>query len=379
MAEQTLVFRRTLHLLKFQPEKKVDELFPSDSILIILGDTSRLPGGLRQFLEGGGAALIASDQPMGHTARNALLDVAGVKINESFWNEDLQDKAKLYHELPFCPWMISDDSRFMRQPLTANSGQRLNVATNMPSTLTRDKRVAGIPSFATLPERALLFGVVGDVGQGRIIVLADHSIFIDEMMRPTDNDNVEFTANCLTYLRGSEGKRKNVLFLDNGKIQSTFDVPTKAVPDASLLDLALKRFANGNQALETWQNEVNQLEERNAVNRKLWNVLTDNGMRPVKPRAHAAVRGDDPPAALVRLLSPGHGVALSAGTVAAFLKSRLARTANGWQPPRPAPSGRTDRAEPLGSRPPAGARGLRNGWRRRSRSLSRTCREALRR
>ena len=43
-------------------------------------------------------------------------------------------------------------------------------------------------------------GLVGGT-RGRILLVADHSIFINMMMLPTDTDNVEFASNCLEYLR----------------------------------------------------------------------------------------------------------------------------------------------------------------------------------
>ena len=49
---------------------------------------------------------------------------------------------------------------------------------------------------------APLFAVGGTVGKGRVLVLADHSIFINRMILPRETGNLEFAANCLHWLRG---------------------------------------------------------------------------------------------------------------------------------------------------------------------------------
>ena len=75
------------------------------------------------------------------------------------------------------------------------------------------------------------------MGNGRVLVLADHSIFINEMMLPSDNGNVEFTYNCLEWLRGDpKDGRNQVLFVEDGTINSRFEVPLKEVPDELLLN-----------------------------------------------------------------------------------------------------------------------------------------------
>jgi hypothetical protein len=54
----------------------------------------------------------------------------------------------------------------------------------------------------------LWFAAGGDWGEkgGRILILADHSVFINDMMTPDDNDNLEFASNCLEWLTDG-GKR----------------------------------------------------------------------------------------------------------------------------------------------------------------------------
>ena len=224
VAEGTAIFRDSLRILKFKPLQQFSDLDPNDCILIMLGDTSRLTeihGDLKQFLQKGGTAFIASDLPMQPGPKQALTDATGVSITGYSWNSS-PNLSLCYHGLDFCPYMqpTNNDPRFLRD---AKSGVPLQVATNVPSTLKTNilppdkRRFAEVPDLTgfSLPLGTLrpgenidpLLGFASDIGSGRVIVLADHSIFIDEMMKPTDNNNVEFTANCLTYLRGEHNQR----------------------------------------------------------------------------------------------------------------------------------------------------------------------------
>jgi hypothetical protein len=286
--EQTRIFRRSLFLLKFKPLKSFDEL-DKDSILVLLGDTHRLmevPGGLNRFLQQGGAALIASDKPMDAGPRQQLHTSTGVVITGYTCSSNQDNLPVFYKGIPECPWMVSNDSRFMRHP---NTGETLVVATNVPSTLEKDalgrprftaREFAWLPNLrftGVPPERLIggpherkvisaLFGVADDVGSGRVIVLADHSIFIDEMMRPRDNNNVEFTANCMNYLRDGDHRTK-VLFVEDGAIQSNFEVSTKRKGSPDVLEKT-------NKVLEELDKKLGEAEESDAWNRKLMDFLT---------------------------------------------------------------------------------------------------------
>src|SRR5262249_30110277 len=121
------------------------------------------------------------------------------------------------------------------------------IATNKPSYLMR--RSNRLPFLADLPAGCVfrdpttdLFTVYPDplpfaagatVGAkgGRILVLADHSLFINGMMLQEDNGNFQFAYNCLKWLReGPEGKRDRVLFADEGKVVTDFTVPLRTLP-----------------------------------------------------------------------------------------------------------------------------------------------------
>jgi hypothetical protein len=125
----------------------------------------------------------------------------------------------------------------------------------------------------------LPFAVGGERGDGKVLVLADHSIFINEMMLPTDNGNVEFTYNCIDWLRAKPdgGKRHKVLFVEDGTVHTDLDVPLKNVPiDPAELPGIL--YAHRNELAAGVEQELARLENRNALNEGLLDFLSDLGL-----------------------------------------------------------------------------------------------------
>lgn len=281
LLEGTHVFRRILYDHNFKALDDFDELNrePQNTLLIVLGDLdqlSRIEGGLEPFVLRGGAVLLASDRPVrSRHARADLRQVAGVSINA----ETVVGHPFLgcYRGLDYCPLLVREDNA-RPDLLTLPPGPMgsVGVATNIPSFLRRRGPLPGaVRELATLPHGCRLdlgkgkfqdlgyrplFLVGGEVGKGRVLVLADHSIFINEMMLPTDNQNVEFTVACVQWLRGHDSdrdrQRKRVLFVEEGRIQTELAIPLKSavIPPEEALQMLLAH-----------RNELAALAERQVV------------------------------------------------------------------------------------------------------------------
>jgi len=260
--EGTHVFRRILKDMHFSPVTSWGDLSSQprtkenlkQTIIIFHGD----PGNelrLKHLLGIGGAVLLASDQKIGsEKMRNDLLAIAGVTITGELVHcpAEVPPHPSRYRDNEDCPLLC---------PLQAGEELfrgNLRVATNRPSWLQVQQGGLpwGIERLAELPDgceryrlrpsafigtgfhsRRLgkdqrLFAVGVEVGESRLLVLADHSLFINAMMMQPDNGNVEFAYNCLDYLRGPAGskQRNQVLFVEEGKVNSNFNVPLKDVP-----------------------------------------------------------------------------------------------------------------------------------------------------
>lgn len=237
--EQTLFFRAVLKELGAQPITEFRELMlsPEKSVLIVLGPTNLLNGligggKLRQFLSEGGSALVATDQGTSPNVSSQL----GARIDGRIFAGHHQDVYR--GDLMECP-LLHEVRRKERptesHPIFRDLPTNSVIAANRPSLLFnwnpgrnyRQIAVISAPMAAGLPGPTVqgyhTLGVVGEFPKGgRLLVLADHSIFIDMMVQP-DNHNLDFTLGVLRWLT-EDGKRTEVMMIDNDAIQPSFDV-----------------------------------------------------------------------------------------------------------------------------------------------------------
>jgi hypothetical protein len=269
----TEVFRAILAQLGMKPLRSLEDLKtdPKHTVLIAFrGAEARgkpepldnVPNGLRQFVEKGGAVLVATDERTeGQWARAFGVEVNGAKIRAT----DDTGHEKCYKRNPVCPYLEEANagqtpdlfhvSPQMQANLPSQRRERTQlteVATNRPSFLRPAASWTRLAKIST-PCRVLV-----PIGQkeppplqgpliiaqsqydnnshGKILVIADHSIFINEMLLPVagqgENDNLAFTLNTLDWLiAGPDGTRNRVLFIDQtGDIKTDFTSLLQQLP-----------------------------------------------------------------------------------------------------------------------------------------------------
>lgn len=284
--EGTEGFRRLLHEAGLEPLKSLSEAsqVPAKTIIMIVGapgiGESFYPMELKQLLDQGASLLIATDQS------GVMIDRSGVKdpsqsilwtqfgvvvmgdVNGKFVTID-RDSNHAYRKgtevARDCPLVdVKSRGRPADIPIFANLGA---IATNRPSylwtSLARRSNVnlrflADLPADATAPDSRLGRGprlpiaAGGTVGRGRLLVLADHSIFINCMMLQSDTDNFAFARNCIEWLAGPPGEvRTRVLYYEDGRVRTDFNVPLinpalllpPLAEDAAFMDKANKFLA----------------------------------------------------------------------------------------------------------------------------------------
>ena len=232
----TQVFRRYVlnDLCKVVPVTSVGELSkkPRESLLIIFGELDSLDQveitrqWLRSFRGKGGAIMIASDR-----ADNRLLEPLRARISGQLVHQE--HGAYLGREE--CPLL-----KVSGHPIFKDV--RKGLATNQPSFV-----MALDPSLHMLARFPLSCGmawgenhwrlaategyIVGSEARSsnRLLVIAGHGVFLNEMMAQRDNDNFTFAQNCIDWLTDG-GRRKRVLMIEEGRIQGKFDVPLTVVP-----------------------------------------------------------------------------------------------------------------------------------------------------
>jgi hypothetical protein len=295
--QDTDVFRLILQRQEYSFVHSFDELDdPAKSLVVILGDVDVVhTGDFVRYIRLGGAALIASDRAAGHSGEG-VLGRFGIAVNGGYLWQDLNPE-NAYRHAAHCPFVEpSPGDRFgLFSGLTAPGEMppRSNVATNLPSYLQVQGAnlltpIAWLPAQCNRTESAKpprpdtaairlraspLFAVAGDVGRGRLLVMADQSIFINVMMQQADNGNLLFASRCVSWLNEA-GKRKQVYFLDNGVPRDASDInlqtlPTPPMPTPPSADTILGMV----------DPILNEFEEKDLLNSTLVNWVPPDRMR----------------------------------------------------------------------------------------------------
>jgi hypothetical protein len=264
IARGSQVFRHVLHEMNLQPLQTCEQLAedPAHNLLIVLGETavlhSLLPVRLEDFVRSGGSALIATD-------RAASRGLEGFDIR---FVDGYPAQLRIEPDSPFAyrgsrECILVEGTKAGR-PLFENLKR---VATNRPGYLdARFSRLEVLGSFPKevtvngqrLPRRTFAAG--GSWGEGRVLFLSDHSVFINAMLLPDDNDNYDFAQNCVRWL--ARDKVTHVLFVDEDVTETSFEVPVRdqPLPPVESIVQAVDQGLQG-------------LEEENRFNLLLWDAL----------------------------------------------------------------------------------------------------------
>jgi hypothetical protein len=223
---------------------------PGTKALIVFGRTGILKtlcedGFLEDFLKENGRLLVATDWPTPDLFNSKI----GVQVIGEPWSMPPGYRDYIYRgTLTDCPRVIKYEQTNANlvktqlfDGLTATRRPAVtNIVTNRPSqigmidqywpvaTLFRPGEARGFVGNIPPPLRnRVLFGVVG-MPWGwwkNVLVFADHSMFINDMMAQTDNDNAAFANNVVHWLLAPDGeeRRTDVLFYEDEKIQTEFN------------------------------------------------------------------------------------------------------------------------------------------------------------
>jgi hypothetical protein len=260
------------YLVKVEPHRSFEELDPNGSVLMILGNTAILDSPdvsarFRNFVQQGGSVFIATE----HDTAKAVQRALGIRVVGGEPWVRTQDAEDAYRGRLDCPLIREFNTSYSifqgvgkiatnqagRVEATKESGA-ISVAP-FPASCRREGDKA-IPSFAMLAERPLLRS--GEGPSQRIIVLSDHSVFINGMILQKDNNNITFAMNCIRWVCEPEDGavlRTKVLLVHDGLIEPSFDVQVKQVPSTLPSDLPTDLPAHPvdliNGILAKWEDE----------------------------------------------------------------------------------------------------------------------------
>jgi hypothetical protein len=277
---------------KLEPLHKIDDLRgtdPADTVLIVFGSLGCLDEirgqvrGLKNFVDAGGALLIASDSPdQGRLSRFGVvlegevprlpqpvteqwLAKFGDRLPENkppfakagwvkaryrgdfqvYWlPKDLWELrwAEPYLGFDDCPLLKGYLDRW--HPLFARCTQGL--VANRPSVLLLQPGAAvtvlgAYPPFPPVlitpkghvsHDQAFAVGSPADSGE-RLLFVSSQTVFCNDLLGRKDIDNWQFTVNTVRWLAENPAtgkKRKRVLFLHDGKVVDDFDVWVDELP-----------------------------------------------------------------------------------------------------------------------------------------------------
>jgi hypothetical protein len=278
-AQGTHLFRRILYDLGLHPLRSRDQLAaqPEKTLLILLGETDYLKASeLEAFVRRGGAVLLATDRDCQTILQPFRVEIVGSPVKV---NADTRYAYKKSSDCIFIQPGGQDFSLFENLSLENNLSR---VATNRPGFVVpapgcplKVQAVFPLRSWAMHEQSThygLTFAVGGSFGRGRLLILSDHSVLINAMMWQQDIENFDFAYNCVNWL--TEGKRTEVLFLEEGEIRATFEVPLKDLPPPPLPPLKA--------IVETVDKTLGELERENVFNRAIHNAVTDATSPPEK-------------------------------------------------------------------------------------------------
>jgi hypothetical protein len=247
-----------------------------DVILISLGNLHLRPdnvGGLDYFPQTSniGSALIASDTwVMLNSNARTQQGIEGSRVY-------CADAKAGHRDEKSCPYIVPIDDGGEGTLRRVFRGLR-RVATNSPSYISVSGWGGNIKTALArfprdcetrreiLPADALF--AVGGEGPDlnndnpyRLLVMADHSIFINQMLLEPQTDNLELTYRVIEFLQGPDKKRKRCIFFEDGRQIETFDDLRQAyakqnpmpLPQVNLMAMQEKLTDLGNAIVDRLQ------------------------------------------------------------------------------------------------------------------------------
>jgi hypothetical protein len=271
-ADDTDAFRYLLSwVLKCEPLADVEDLqfHARDGVLVVLGDTTWMDANttlIQNFVLRGGRVLIASDRDSADAVSN-LFSIRIIGLPEDgplFTTNDVKNDG-YRGQMEDCPVLRASNLN-KSYPFFQNIER---IATNRPGALrqrnTNAKPIAQFPASCALEDNTRpVFAMVCDRYDHvtPVLVLSDHSVFINSMMLQPDNDNFAFAYKCLRWLtdpaESGGARRTKVLLMDDGNPVKSFEVKVREVPatlPGSLDDLPAHPVDIANALLGKWEDE----------------------------------------------------------------------------------------------------------------------------
>ena len=248
-------FRHLLFDAGMEPLSNTFEILnqPQDTVIILLGSESSLLLVNNQFetaVRRGATLIVAADR-----SSNSTFDF-GIDYVDGTIRAGKEDALKGIAEYPFIrpikPF-FPIESTPLRELFGGFSNRGDNaIAANTSCVIRpvgrpldfRRETLAGFPFSSRFNGRAYepsrdFFAIGGGFGQGRVLFLADHSVFVNNLILRPDIANLLFARGMIEWAQGPQQK-KRCLLVEDGVIRTVYPLPTIPPKDGNLLELLLK-------------------------------------------------------------------------------------------------------------------------------------------
>src|SRR5262249_21902396 len=112
-----------------------------------------------------------------------------------------------------------------------------------------------------------------------ILILADHSVFINDMLLQDDNNNFDFTKQTIAWLRGGpQNPRKRILYCQDGQIVTDFHVDLKQIEVPPVLPPVPKLKSSAEKVEQTLGDMEDSGELYALLKKALHSITSDGGM-----------------------------------------------------------------------------------------------------
>lgn len=211
------------------------------TVVVILGDL-RVPlqmrNQLERFVDRGGSLLVASD--IGLQKNRFVTWFPSTRAQFRYRPPTTLNAYRGYHD---CPVITEFNSKAFPDLFDGID----TLITNRPAQLTFSSKVTWAADFAfeSRRSRQRLMGVTKNrKNNGRVLLVADHSLFINEML--LHGDNARFASNVAKWLT-SDGNRSTLVIIHDNRVLGEWSMGG-GVPDVPLQDLlrAANRFGLDN-------------------------------------------------------------------------------------------------------------------------------------
>lgn len=206
---------------------------PRNCLVVILGDTAptnRLPGGLLRFLHAGGAVLIADDRAASFSPNGIDLEIRSGPVS-------VTADVDAFAERSVCPIVRSFRGGELFRNVRAIA---CNICGYLAGRLADELALAWLPQGTIVPQAPGVPPPViagGEVGNGRLLVVADQSVFVNEML--LQFDNLPFAGNAVEWLlAGRDPSECCVYFFESGNPVDRWIDPRFETGNWSSLSLA---------------------------------------------------------------------------------------------------------------------------------------------